>query len=123
MRWALIVIAVLGAALAYFVGLRFGYMTLTSTWMYNAQGTSRYAFRQYDEGAPLRIHGNCLTRSGTVTFRLYDPNRTEVASQHCPDGEYVLNLKGTGDTGFYQLEITYEHFTGRIYITEDVKAP
>ena len=118
MRWALLVLVIGVAALAYFFGLRLGYLSLTPTWMYNAQGMNTYAYRTYGDGTRVRLVGTCDTRAGKATFRLFDPNGQFVAGQTCTPGKYGINLGGENAIGFYRLTVEFDHFTGRLQIDE-----
>ncbi|AFZ69166.1 hypothetical protein [Deinococcus peraridilitoris] len=122
MRWAWIVLIVAVATLAYFAGLRFGYLSLTPTWMYNAQGNNSYTFRTYDERGEVFLSGSCTTRSGEATLRLYAPGGTFVGGQVCRAGSYNLALRGGGEIGLYKLTVDFNHFTGRLEINENRSA-
>ncbi|PYE54929.1 hypothetical protein [Deinococcus yavapaiensis] len=120
MRWVLVVLALAIAALAYFFGLRLGYVSLTPTYMFNAQGVNNYSYRTYDANARVILTGRCETRSGVVALRLYSPSNRQVASALCTAGNtFALNLQGGGEVGYYVLNVEFDRFTGMLEIDEN----
>lgn len=116
----LVVLLGLGA-LYYFYGLRVGYVTLTPAWMANAQGVSKYSYRLLpaDVGTSfVRVAGSCDARGGSVSLQMTSPSGQPVGSQVCQNGRYSLGIKGSGETGDYQLTVTYQHYTGRLELIE-----
>ena len=115
----LVVALVLVLTLMYFTfGLRFGYVTLTPTYMLNATGTSRYTFEIYDEKQRVGVEGSCKVSRGQAVFRLTDAKGVQVAGQVCPRGAWGLKMLATGDSGRYVLEIDFKKFTGIIDLAE-----
>lgn len=116
----LLVLAVLAAlAVLYFtVGLRFGYVTLTETQLFNATGTNTYVFRTLEDRQQVGVTGTCRVRSGRATLRLFGPTGTQVAGQVCQKGEWSLNVMGSGKTGNYRLEVEFDKYTGSINLNE-----
>lgn len=105
--------------LMYFTfGLRFGYVTLTPTYLFNASGTNRYSFQIYDEKQKVGVEGSCKVSRGQAVFRLTDSKGVQVAGQVCPKGAWGLKMLATGDVGRYILEIDLQKFTGTIDIRE-----
>jgi len=118
MRVILVVLALAIGILAAFFGLRVGYLSLTPTWMYNAQGVNSYTYRTYDPSGRIILTGTCDTHSGRATFRVYAPNGAYVAGQECIPGRYGINLQAGGEVGLYRLEVTLEHYTGHLDLIE-----
>lgn len=118
MRLLVVVLLLALTALYLTFGLRLGYVTLTPTYMVNATGENRYTFRVYDQNQEVGVRGTCSVRSGRATFRLTDPRGTQIAGQVCPQGQWGLNVLGTGDVGNYTLTIDLQKFTGTIDINE-----
>ncbi len=118
MRLLVVVLLLALAALYLTFGLRVGYVTLTPTYMFNATGENRYAFRVYDQNQQIGVRGSCKVSSGKATFRLRDPKGTQIAGQVCPQGQWGLNVLGTGDAGNYELTIDLEKFSGTIDVKE-----
>lgn len=120
MRWFLAILVLGLAALAYFFGLRLGYVSLTPTYMFNAQGVNNYTYRTFDATARLILTGRCETRSGQVALRLFSPSGRQLASALCTEGNtFALNLQGGGEIGFYKLTVDFDRFTGVIEINEN----
>lgn len=120
MRWFLIVLVLGIGALAYFFGLRVGYVSLTPTVMYNATGVNNYTYRTVEVSSRLILNGRCETRSGQVTLRLLSPTNRQVASALCSAGtSFGLNLQGGGEIGFYRLTVEFDRFTGLIELVEN----
>lgn len=118
MRWALLVLVLALGALGYFFGLRFGYLSLTPAWMYNAQGLNTYSYRTYDDRGQVVLSGSCMTMSGQATLRLFSPSGQFVKGQACSKGKFSLNLNGGGEPGYYRLAVELNHFTGRLEVNE-----
>lgn len=118
MRLLLLILAAALAAMYLTFGLRFGYVTLTPTYLFNASGENSYSLQIYDSGQKVGMRGRCEGNSGTVTLRLVDPKGTQVAGQSCPAGKYSLNLMAEGQPGIYKLHVTFDKFSGMLDITE-----
>ncbi len=117
--WLLVIVAL--GALYYFYGLRVGYLTLTPTWMANAQGVSTYKYKLLpaDVGTSfVRVAGSCDARAGQVTLSFTSPSGQPVGTQVCRGGRYSLGLTGQGETGEYLLKVNYLHYTGRLELIE-----
>ena len=123
MRWALLTLILAIATLAYFFGLRFGYLTLTPTWMYNAQGENSYAYRVYSTDGQIILTGTCDTKAGQATFRLFAPNGRYLGGQTCPKGQYNVRLKGGGEIGDYRLAVQLDRYTGKLELNEQRSEP
>ena len=123
MRWAVVVLVVGLGVLAYAFGLRFGYLSLTPSWMYNAQGTNGYSYQLADAGDTLTLAGSCRTYAGRATLLLFRPDGSRADGQQCIKGNYRLSLRGGGGVGFYKLRVRLDHFTGRLEIGEERGGP
>lgn len=123
MRWATFVLIVGLGLLVYFFGLRLGYLSLTPTWMYNAQGSNTYSYQLADTSGSLRLVGSCDTRAGQATLLLFRPDGARIDGQECVKGKYSLNLQAKGNPGFYKLQVLLDHFSGRLEIAEDRSGP
>ncbi len=118
MRLLLAALALVLTLMYFTFGLRFGYVTLTPTYMLNATGESRYGFMTYDDNQSVGVRGTCDVRKGSVTVRLLDPGGTQVAGQVCPKGTWGLAAMGKGRQGTYELVLEYKDFTGTIDVNE-----
>ncbi|NTX99697.1 hypothetical protein [Deinococcus sp. JMULE3] len=118
MRLLLAALALVLTLMYFTFGLRFGYVTLTPTYMLNATGESRYGFITYEDDQSVGVRGVCDVRKGNVTVRLLDPAGVQVAGQVCPKGKWALNALGKGRNGTYELVMEYKDFTGIIDINE-----
>ncbi|UBV41649.1 hypothetical protein LAJ19_08235 [Deinococcus taeanensis] len=118
MRFLLAALALVLTLMYFTFGLRFGYVTLTPTYMLNATGEGHYGFSTFEEGQHVGVRGSCSVRRGNVTLRLLDPKGIQVAGQICPKGTWALNLLGSGPNGTYELIVEYRNFTGTLDITE-----
>lgn len=106
------------AVLYFTVGLRFGYVTLTETHLFNASGTNTYVFRTLEDRQQVGVVGSCRVSSGRATLRLYSPAGVQIAGQVCQKGNWSLNVMGGGKTGTYRLEVDFEKYTGSINLKE-----
>ncbi|AWT35288.1 hypothetical protein GCM10008956_10760 [Deinococcus arenae] len=118
MRLLLAALALVLTLMYFTFGLRFGYVTLTPTYMLNATGESRYGFITYDDKQSVGVRGTCDVRKGNVTVRLLDPGGTQVAGQVCPKGKWGLAAMGKGRQGTYELVVEYKDFTGTLDLNE-----
>ncbi|GGR46405.1 hypothetical protein GCM10008959_04260 [Deinococcus seoulensis] len=118
MRFLLIALALVLTVMYFTFGLRFGYVTLTPTYLLNASGENRYGLNIYEDRAKIGVRGSCNVRSGTATVRLLDPRGVQVAGQVCPKGEWGLNVLTSGPQGKYQLVVEFEKFTGVMDLKE-----
>ncbi|PTA69502.1 hypothetical protein [Deinococcus arcticus] len=118
MRLLLAALALVLTLMYFTFGLRFGYVTLTPTYMLNATGESRYGLNAFDEKQTLGMRGVCEVNRGTITLRLLDPRGVQVAGQVCPKGEWGLNVLANGAQGKYELVVEYSRFTGKLDIKE-----
>lgn len=118
MRLLIAALALVLTLMYFTFGLRFGYVTLTPTYMLNATGESRYGFNAFEDNQTVGVRGLCDVRRGNVTVRLLDPGSTQVAGQVCPKGKWALNALGKGRNGTYELVLEYKDFTGIIDISE-----
>lgn len=118
MRLLVVALALVLALMYFTFGIRVGYVTLTSTYIFNATGSNRYTYQIYDAGQTVGVDGSCTARSGEVTLRLLDPKGSQVAGQSCPKGKWGLKLLATGDPGRYTLEIEMKKFSGVLDLKE-----
>lgn len=123
MRWFLLLVVVGLGVLAYFSGLRLGYLTLTPWWGYNVQGVNKYTYNRVDPEGTLRLVGDCDAREGSATMRLFSPGGQEVASARCASGKYNLALPTPRVPGLYRLEVNFDRYTGTLNLTEDRAGP
>lgn len=115
----LVLVLILALAAVYFtIGLRFGYVTLTPTYMWNATGQNSYAFRTLEADQSVGVKGSCQVRSGQAIVRLYDPKGGQVAGQSCQKGKWALNITGTGAAGNYRLVVDLNKFSGVLDLEE-----
>lgn len=118
MRLLLIALGLVLTLMYFTFGLRLGYVTLTPTYLFNANGENRYSYELYEDGKSVGVKGTCNVRSGTATFRLLDKRGTQIAGQTCVKGDWALSVMGSGEIGRYQLSIHLEKFTGKIDVKE-----
>ncbi|MFC4636873.1 hypothetical protein [Deinococcus hohokamensis] len=118
MRLLLLVLALVVAAVYATFGLRFGYVTLTPTYMWHATGQNSYSYRTYEAKQVVGVQGSCKVSNGRATLRLYDPRGAQIAGQTCQKGQWALNLSGSGAAGNYRLVIDLEKFSGMIDLKE-----
>ena len=121
MRLLVVALALVLTLMYFTFGLRFGYVTLTPTYMFGASGTNRYTYQIYEPNQTVGVEGSCTVRSGEVTLRLLDPKGSQVAGQSCPKGSWGLKLVATGDPGRYTLEIEMRKFSGVMDLKETRK--
>lgn len=115
----MLVAVVAAVALLYFtIGIRLGFVTLSPTYLFNAQGHNSYSFETYEDTQAVGVTGTCRVRKGRAVLRLIDPSGNQVAGRTCPRGFYTLELMGKGQQGFYRLEIDFEHFSGVMDLKE-----
>ncbi|MFC4425593.1 hypothetical protein [Deinococcus navajonensis] len=118
MRLLLLVLALVVAAVYATFGLRFGYVTLTPTYMWHATGQNSYVYRTYEPRQIVGVQGRCKVNSGHAILRMYDPRGVQIAGQTCQKGQWALNLSGSGAAGNYRLVIDLEKFSGVIDLDE-----
>lgn len=118
MRLLIVALALVLTLMYFTFGLRFGYVTLVPTYLFNATGSNNYAYQLYEDRQNVGVRGTCKVRHGTATFRLLDSRGTQVAGQVCPKGDWGLNVMVEGNTGQYRLEVQFEKFTGVIDVKE-----
>ena len=116
MRVFLAVLALALVAVYFTMGVRVGYATMTPLYLVNAQGQSQYPFRVFDDSASakLTITGRCVGNSGNATLRFLAPDQTELSAVRCPPGNWTLEMSTDGKPGIYTLNVTYQHYTGRL---------
>ncbi|CAM3180085.1 hypothetical protein DEDE109153_01535 [Deinococcus deserti] len=118
MRLLVLVLIAVVAAVYFTAGLRFGYVTLTPTYMWNATGQNSYTFRTIEADQSVGVKGSCQVRSGQAVVRLYDPKGGQIAGQSCPKGKWALNIMGSGAAGTYRLVVDLDKFSGTLDLEE-----
>lgn len=122
MRLLLIALVAALALLYVTLGLRFGYVTLTPTWLVNAQGQNRYTLEVYEEGQRVGYRGRCEVQSGRAVLRLLAPDGRQIVGRTCQKmndrGDWALHLVGGGQPGRYQLVVDFDAYTGLLDLSE-----
>lgn len=122
MRLLLTALAAALALLYVTLGLRFGYVTLTPTWLLNAQGQNRYVLQVYEEGQRVGYRGRCEVQSGRAVLRLLGPDGRQLAGRTCQKvgdrHEWTLHLVGGGQPGQYQLVVDFDAYSGLLDLSE-----
>ena len=122
MRLLLIALVAALALLYVTLGLRFGYVTLTPTWLVNAQGQNRYTLEVYEEGQRVGYRGRCEVQSGRAVLRLLAPDGRQIVGRTCQKvgdrGDWTLHLVGGRQPGRYQLVVDFDAYTGLLDLSE-----
>ena len=107
----------MAVVLLYFtVGLRLGYVTLTETYLLNADGVNVYVYHTLDDNQRVGVTGRCQVRNGRAVLRLFGPSGKQVAGQVCEKGVWSLSALGGGQAGTYRLNVEFSNFTGSLDI-------
>lgn len=118
MRYFVPLVFIVLAALYFTLGLRAGYLTLTKTYMYNANGTNTYSYQATDDQQRLGVTGSCEVSGGQATVTLLDPSGTQIAGQTCQKGKWSLNVMGGGKVGLYKVVVNFKKFNGTMELNE-----